>query len=153
VSEPTADEFFQRLAAACAEIESCTLALIYLELGELYTGCAPPRTRPPPSAMSVRRWKNPGPHLAALDRAITDAEGRCVQWSEKLAPDNDPDIRAEARRHYEEWSREVDAPRETRPGRTRLPGTIRRPRRDPDPSTSPPVRQATCRSRPDEPVR
>lgn len=87
------------------------MSLIFLELGELLTGLSSTEDQ---VAAALRdgceALTGPQADLDRLDRAVADAEGRCVEWSQQLA-DKDPDTRADARTHYEEWSAEVAARR------------------------------------------
>ena len=48
-----------------------------------------------------------------MDEGIAKAEGRCVEWSEKLAA-GDPDEKAEARPRFSEWSAHIDVLRAER---------------------------------------
>jgi hypothetical protein len=114
VTQPTRDELLQRLAGAQAETEAVTMALIYLELDELLTGLSATEDQAAAGLrQAVEALEVPLARLAAMDQEITRAEGRCVEWSERLS-DADPDKRAEARNHYDEWSAEVGTLRAAR---------------------------------------
>src|SRR5690349_19924654 len=109
MTAPTRDDLLQRLAGALAEQESAVMALIWLELGELYIGLEASEDQAAARLRDdLRALEEPEAHLAALDQATADAEARRGEWSGQLA-DPDPDVRAQARMHFQEWSAEVGA--------------------------------------------
>jgi hypothetical protein len=113
-AQPTKDDLLARLAKAMAEQEGVTAALIYLELGELYTGLEASEEQAAAAlGDALAALAEPKAELDRLDRAIADAEGTCVRWSHILS-DADPDTRADARIRYQEWSSETVARRARR---------------------------------------
>jgi len=107
VTQPTKDELLKRFAAAQRAQDRAVMTLIYLELDEKRVQLLASRDQVTAARDDAReKLKEPRVHLDRLDQAVTAAEGRCVEWSQQLA-DPDPDVRAAARLHYEEWSAEV----------------------------------------------
>jgi hypothetical protein len=108
VAETARDKLIRRLAEAQREQEEATMGLIQLELDETLTGLAAAEDQ---AATALRAATGalaaPLARLAEMDAGIAAAEGRCVEWSRQLA-DADPDKRAQARAHFDEWSAEID---------------------------------------------
>lgn len=114
MSEPTYDELLQQLADHDQGAENTVAALIYLRLSGYITGLeAAEEQNAAALADAYEALTGPRAHLAALDESIAAAEGRCVEWSHLLSGE-DPDVRANARNHYDEWSAEVDKRRAAR---------------------------------------
>jgi hypothetical protein len=107
VSEPTYDELMQRLADHEEGAKATVAALIYTRLSGYLTGLeAAEEQEAAALADAYEALAEPRAHLAGLDKTVTAAEGKCVEWSHLLS-DDDPDVRASARNHYDEWSAEV----------------------------------------------
>jgi hypothetical protein len=107
VTQPTHAELVQRLADAQASAEAAVAGLIFLELDEILTGLSASEDQAAAELRQrVEALTGPRAELAEMDKGIVKAEGRCVEWSERLS-DPDPDIRASARNYYDEWSAQV----------------------------------------------
>jgi hypothetical protein len=108
LTQPTRDELVQRLADAQAEAEAAVAGLIFLELDEILTGLSASEDQAAAELRHrVEALTGPRAELAEMDKGIVAAEGKCLQWSERIS-DPDPDERADARIRYQEWSAEID---------------------------------------------
>ena len=114
MTKPTEDELLRRFAAGQVMQEDAAASLIYLELDKERVKLLASRDQAVAARDEAReRLEEPRADLARRDQAIADAEGRCLEWSWQLS-DKDPDVRATARMHYQEWSAEVDSRRAER---------------------------------------
>jgi hypothetical protein len=114
MTQPTKDELLQRLADAQQEQESVTAALIWLELDELRSSLGGSEARAAERLRAAHdALEAPLGAIAAIDRDIAQAEGRCVEWQAKLEGAG-PDQRAQARIHFQEWDAEVTSLRAKR---------------------------------------
>ena len=108
------DTLMQRLADGQREQETATMGLIQLELDEILTGLAASEDQAAAALRTaVEALNGPLARLAEMDAKISKAEGTCVEWSQKLTA-GDPDQKAEARPHFDEWSAYIDGLRAER---------------------------------------
>ena len=107
MTEPTYGELMQQLADHEQGAVAAVAGMIYLKLGEYLTGLEAAEEQAAAAlADAYAVLAGPRADLAALDKSVAAAEGKCVEWSHLLA-DDDPDVRADGRNHYDEWSAEV----------------------------------------------